>query len=225
KPIGPDLMSLRFTQAMQLLKGAPGMVLVAAGGISIYFAATGSSGDRMVVLPYFIISFGFLVGVAGIVLLFRELGPPGAKPVGFDAAHAASDIELVLGQLGMNYDILRQQTRAGFILAALFMALGVSVILAGAVGQIFGYTDAGVTAVAGVIVESVSIIGFYLFRTSHNELTMTSERLHGMLLLLDAFKRAEALPEEQRTEVMLTLIERLVEYGRDHQATAGAQAA
>lgn len=203
------------------------MALVAAGGMTIYLAANVTVGPRLGAVPYLVIAFGFLVGVAGIVLLFRDVEQPGAEPVGFDPAKAASDMERVLGQLGMNYDILRQQTKIGFVLAALFMALGISVILAGATGEFLGYTDgtSGVTAVAAVIIESISMIGFYLFRISFKELTATSERLHGMLLLLDAFKRAETLPKEQKTEVMVKLIQRLVDYGRDHQSAARAQAA
>lgn len=232
------LMSTRAIQAIQLLKGMPGIVLVqllrglpgiflvAAGGMMIYFAATLTAGTHLNPVPY-VVAFGFLIAAAGIVLLFREMGQAGAERAGFDPSKAASDIERVLGQLGKNYDILRQHTKAGFILAALFMTLGILVILAGSAGQLLGFTEQpnGVTAVAGLIVESVSVIGFYLFRTSFKELTATSERLHAMLLLLDAFKRAEALPQDQKTQVTVALIQRLVDYGGADQSAAQPKAA
>lgn len=232
-------MSPRLTQAakllkglpgaiiVQLLRGLPGILLVAAGGVSIYFAVISASGAVPAPILYLVVGFGFLIALAGIVILFRELGPAAAERAGFEAPKATSDIERVVAQLSKNYEILRQQTKAGFVLAAVFMGLGILVILAGAGGQVLGLAQeaTGAAAVAGTIIEAVSVLGFYLFRTSFKELTVVSERLHEVLLLLAAFKRAEELPKEQKTEVTMELIERLVDYARAHNPHAHADAA
>lgn len=232
-------MSARVTQAIQLLRGIPGVILVqllrgfpgillvTAGGLSIYFSVVSAGGTTPASISYLVVAFGFFVALAGIILLFRELGQAGAERAGFDPTRAASDIERVVAQLTKNYDILRQQTRAGFVLAAVFMALGILVILAGAAGQLLGIAQGatGVAALVGIIIEAVSVLGFYLFRTSFKELTATSERLHEVVLLLAAFKRAEALPDEQKTQVTMELIQRLVEYARNHHAAAHAKTA
>lgn len=56
----------------------------------------------------------------------------------------------------------------GFVLAGTFMALGILVILAGSVGEMFGFTKAAsnLTTVAGVVVEAISGLGLYLFNDS-----------------------------------------------------------
>lgn len=93
------------------------------------------------------------------------------------------------------------------------MALGVLVILTGAVGDMFGFKKETInlTTVAGVIVEAVSGIGMYLFNRTFQQLNTTSDRLHELWKLLAAFKKAEALPENERGTVIVGLINRLVE--------------
>ena len=113
----------------------------------------------------------------------------------------------------LHYDILRQQATQGFILAAIFMALGVLVILTGAVGDMFGFKKeaSNLTTVAGVVIEAISGLGMYLFNRTFQQLNTTSDRLHDLWRLLAAFKRAEALPDGPRSEVITNLINRLVE--------------
>jgi hypothetical protein len=125
----------RITQALQLLKGVPGIILiqllralpgillVAADGVSIYFAVASAPAAVPASAPYLVIAFGFFVALAGIVLLFREMGQAGAERAGFDPNKAATDIERVVGQLVKNYDIMREQTKIGFLLAALVEGL------------------------------------------------------------------------------------------------------
>jgi hypothetical protein len=52
---------------------------------------------------------------------------------------------------------------------------------------------------------------FFLFKETYKRLNTTSDRLHEMWKILAAFKKAEGLPEEQRTNVTMRLIDRLVE--------------
>jgi len=93
------------------------------------------------------------------------------------------------------------------------MALGVLVILTGAVGDMFGFKKeaSNLTTVAGVVIEAISGLGMYLFNRTFQQLNTTSDRLHDLWRLLAAFKRAEALPDGPRSEVITNLINRLVE--------------
>jgi MFS family permease len=125
----------------------------------------------------------------------------------------ASDLEVAVSELAKNYAVLRSQTTQGFILTAIFMSLGVLVILAGSVGDLFGFKteSSNLTTVSGVIVESISGIGMYLFNRTFRSLNVASERLLELWRLLAAFKSAEGLPESHRTEVLTVLINKLVE--------------
>jgi len=188
---------------------------VLIGFMAIYTSATLSSFKNSPAnLTYLIFAFAFLIALAGVALMFKELRA-GASTVEVSASSMAeaSDLEMAVAQLGKNYDILRQQATQGFILAAVFMALGVLVILTGAVGDMFGFKKeaSNLTTVAGVVVEAISGLGMYLFDRTFKQLNATSDRLHELWRLLAAFKRAEGLPEANRAEVIIKLIDKLVE--------------
>ena len=123
------------------------------------------------------------------------------------------DFEHAVRQLSRNYDVLRRQATQGFVLAGTFMTLGILVILAGSVGEMFGFTKEGsdITTVAGVVVEVISGLGLYLFKQTSERLNITSDRLHDTWKILMAFSKAEALPEEKKSEVIAALITKLVE--------------
>ena len=200
---------------LSIVKRSPGLTLVLVGFTAIYAMATLSSlKETSLGFAYLVFGFAFFVALAGIALMFRELRV-GNSVVGNGAVSVAesSDLEMAVTQLGKNYDILRQQATQGFILAAIFMALGVLVILTGAVGDMFGFKKeaSNLTTISGIVVEAVSGIGMYLFNRTFQQLNVTSDRLHDLWKLLAAFKRAEALPEGPRTEVITGLINKLVE--------------
>lgn len=200
---------------LSIVKRSPGLTLVLIGFMAIYAIATFSSfRETSLGLAYLVFGFAFFVALAGISLMFRELRV-GNSVVGNREVSVAesSDLEMAVSQLGKNYDILRQQATQGFILAAIFMALGVLVILTGAVGDMFGFKKeaSNLTTISGIVVEAISGIGMYLFNRTFQQLNVTSDRLHDLWKLLAAFKRAEALPEGPRTEVITGLINKLVE--------------
>ena len=87
------------------------------------------------------------------------------------------------------------------------------VILAGSVGDLFGFKKetSSLTTVSGIVVETISGIGMYLFNRTFDRLNVTSDRLHELWRLLTAFKKAEAIPESHRTEVLTSLTNKLVE--------------
>jgi hypothetical protein len=153
------------------------------------------------------------VTLAGIALLFRDLGRSAAVESELDLSVGSSDIEHAIRQLGKNYDILRRQATQGFVLAGTFMALGILVILAGSLGEMFGFTKAAsnLTTVAGIVVEAVSGLGLYLFKETFKRLNSTSDRLHETWKVLAAFRKAETLPDEKKSDVIISPINKLVE--------------
>jgi hypothetical protein len=205
-------MSDMTTQGIRLVKSSPGVLLVALGFLTIYFIAGIRSGSEPTIVTYLAIGFSFVMALAGIVLLFRDLSRPGLAESEFDV-NESSDIENAVRQLGKNYDILRRQATQGFVLAGTFMGLGILVILAGSLGEMFGFTKAtsNLTIVAGVIVEAVSGLGLYLFKETFARLNSTSDRLHEMWRILAAFQKAETLPDEKKSDVVVSLINKLVE--------------
>lgn len=163
------------------------------------------------IVKYSTVIVGLALIIAGMVLTFRRSEQ--REPLALTAQDVASgDLELAVKQLGANYDLLRRQVSQGFAFAGLAMVAGVFVVLAGAFGNLFGLTATrdGTTLVVGAVVEVVSALGFYLFKNTFDRLNVTSDRLHDTWKLLAAFKKAESLPEEKRTEVTVRLIEQLV---------------
>ncbi len=200
--------------ALSIVKRSPGLNLILIGFIAIYaIAFLGSQHNTSLQIIYLTFAFSFLVALAGIILMFYEMRKKTLVLGSTSSVANASDLEMAVTQLGKNYDILRQQATQGFILTAIFMALGVLVILTGAVGDMFGFKKetSNLTTMAGVIVEAVSGIGMYLFNRTFQQLNTTSDRLHELWKLLAAFKKAEALPENERGTVIVGLINRLVE--------------
>lgn len=197
------------------LKATPGGALVLLGFVTIYAITGIGFGSRErepTLVDYLAIGFGFFIALAGIVLLFRGLGR--TSDADTEAGYvSSSDIEHAVAQLGKNYDILRKQATQGFVLAGTFMALGILVILAGSLGEMFGFTKTAgnLTTVAGLVVEAVSGLGLYLFNATFKRLNTSSDRLHEMWKLLAAFRKAEDLPEEAKTEMIVRLIAKPVD--------------
>jgi hypothetical protein len=210
-------MANEITQSIvHISKRSSGFVLVTLGFATIY-ALVGVSGIRNqeASLPVYLgLGFAFVLALAGIVMMFLELKAQGREAVNIGSSPAeTADLEHAVSQLSKNYDILRRQATQGFILAGTFMALGICVILAGAVGDMFGFARQGLnlTTVAGIVIEVVSGLGLYLFDKTFKELNTTSERLHKTWRILAAFKKAEALPEERKAEALISLIGKLTE--------------
>jgi hypothetical protein len=202
------------TEGFSLIKRSPGILLVTIGFMTIYFlVGLKGSEHEPNLLTYCGVGFGFLVTFAGMIMLFRELGDRSIVGPDVDMAITSSDIEQAVNQLGKNYDILRRQATQGFILAGTFMAMGILVILAGSLGEMFGFTKtaSNLTTVAGVVVEAVSGLGLYLFKETFKRLNLTSDRLYDMWKILAAFKKAESLPDDKKSEVIVNLITKLVE--------------
>lgn len=206
-------MTTEIKSSLGLIKNSPGAVLVGLGFATIYLLAALIIGDEEPsTIDYLAIGFGFMVAIAGIFLLFKDLGSQ-TENVSLESSVGSSDIKLAVAKLGKNYDILRKQTTQGFVLSGSFMAMGILVILAGSLGEMFGFTKAvgNLTTVAGVVIVAVSALGLYLFKETFKRLNATSDRLYEMWKLLAAFKKAEALPGDKKNDVIVGLINKLVE--------------
>jgi hypothetical protein len=126
-----------------------------------------------------------------------------------------TDLEHAMAELGKNYDIVRAQAARGFTIGSICVILGTCVILLGAVGQLFGstYTASALTIAAGAVIETIAGVGFYLFRQTSRQLTISSRQLLDVWRILAAFRKAESLPsnpnDDVRTNVTVELIHRL----------------
>lgn len=182
----------------------------------IGFVALIGMGEKVSKILYFVIGFAFFVAATGFVITFLELRTSGKSTESLDVSSEIPDFEHTVRQLSRNYDILRKQATQGFVMAGTFMTLGICVILAGSVGELFGFTKVGsnLTIIAGVVVEAISGLGLYLFRQTFKQLNATSDRLHESWKILMAFKKAEELPDgDKRCELIASLITKLVEGG------------
>jgi hypothetical protein len=130
------------------------------------------------------------------------------------AAYAGmADLEMMIARLGRSYDALHKQATNGFVLTCTFFVLGVFLLLGAAAGDFFGMSKQanGFFAIAGLVVETFSAFGAYWFHRAIRRLNATADRLQDLWRLLAAFKKAEELPIGPRSDLVTTLINRLVE--------------
>jgi hypothetical protein len=196
-----------------IVRRSRGLALILLGFATIYVLMFfNRTSDRVGLAVYLGGGFAALVTLAGVVITFLELRSDAPAEL-ISMSSERSDLEHTIRQLGRNYDLLRRQTTQGFILAGTFMALGICVILVGSVGELFGFTKEGanLTTVAGVVVEAISGLGLYLFNQTFKQLNAISDRLHETWRVLAAFAKADGLPEDKKSEVVATLITKLVE--------------
>ncbi len=186
-----------------------GIVLVFLGFSLVYTRA--SAPYELLLVPG---ALAFLLTISGIVLMFTDhhyltegTWSSGAVIQTTDSA----DLEQVITQLSQNYQVLRRQTIQGFILASIFMALGLLVILAGSVGQLFGLTTQGVNiiSISGMLTEFISATALYLYNVNFRRINVISDNLLETWKVLSAFRRAEKLGDKG-TDVSIELIRLLV---------------
>ncbi|MBI1280993.1 MAG: hypothetical protein GC179_22905 [Anaerolineaceae bacterium] len=148
----------------------------------------------------------------GIIMVFLEYRTEGRQIKSeLLPMESLGDLEQAFQQLGKNYDILRGQTIQGFAMSAVFMTLGLVVILIGATGQMFGLTvaNANLSTIAGLITEFISASALIIYRLNFQRLNKVSDELNTTWRLLAAFKRSEALSEDRRGNILEDLIRAL----------------
>ncbi len=192
-------------------------MLVLCGFMTIYTVVGLRGGAEPTTLTFSAVGFGFMLALAGVVLFWREMTLASCNTTDAELPLPSADIELAVTQLNKNYEILRRQASQGFMFAGIFMAIGLLVILAGSLGDMFGFVSSAgkVTVVAGVVVEAVSALGLYLFRQTFHRLNVTSDRLHDTWKILAAFKKVELLSDDRKSEMTCTLITKLIEPSHD----------
>jgi hypothetical protein len=169
------------------------------------------TGSELGAVDYVRIAAGVLLVITGIGIMFVQLRRD-VVSMEDPLAVGKAEPELAVVQLGKNYELLRRQTTQGFILAGVFMALGLLVILAGSAGQLFGFTSTGsnLTTVAGIIMEFISGTSLFIYRLNFNRLNETSDRLDSTWRVLTAYRLTESLPEEKKAEATMKLIDALI---------------
>ena len=187
----------------------PGLIVL--GCAILYFVFPREADSASPLLYGFAILLGIVV-LAGIVITFQELRRSQILSETEPMPDSSSGLEHAVNQLNKNYEILRGQTTQGFVLSAVFMILGLLVILSGSIGELFGFVENGniLTSVAGIILEFISGTALAVYRSNFNRLNKTSDRLHQTWKILTAFREAEKLPEEEKTKATLKLIDALI---------------
>jgi|GEM_PF-3498862 len=195
-----------------IIRKSFGLPLVLLGFMLVYSKGTLHPSDHLRVGDYLIFTFSAAVTIVGLAFMAVELRRVGGVTE-LESAVTSSDLELTIKQLAKNLDINRGQASQGFVAALILMVMGICVVLAGALGDLFGSAvpNSRLTTVAGIVVEVVSGLGLVLFKTTFSRLNRTSDSLLELWKLLAAFKRAEDLPENERVRVQIYLIGRLVE--------------
>lgn len=187
-----------------------GPALIVIGCFLLYFI---SSRDSASFVHY---GFAVLLGVivlAGIFMTFQQLRRGEIQVEQEGLPESSDQLEHAVTQLSKNYELLRRQSTQGFILASVFMLLGLIVILSGSVGQLFGFasTSSNLTSVAGIISEFISCTALLIYRINFRRLNETSDKLQQTWKMLTAYRLTEKLPEEQKTTATMSVINALLE--------------
>jgi hypothetical protein len=161
---------------------------------------------------YAALVLAMLLVLAGIYMMFYQLRRDAVRSDSTTLGDADAKPEHVVFQLSKNYELLRRQTTQGFILAGVFMSLGLLVILSGSAGQVFGLTAQGsnLTTIAGLIMEFISGTSLLIYRLNFKRLNETSDRLDATWRVLTAHQLAASLPDEKKAEATIKLIDALV---------------
>ena len=188
-----------------------GPLLIVIGTFSLFYLITS---PRYNSFPQYVVAgVGILLVLAGITMMFVQLrGEDMAISAPSSEPDRKADPEYLVVQLGKNYDILRRQTTQGFMMAGVFMALGILVILSGSVGKMFGFAAEGsdLTSVAGIIMEFISGTSLLMYRINFRRLNDTSDRLDATWRILTAHRLSTSLPEDWRANATMKLIDALL---------------
>lgn len=191
----------------------PGLALVVIGfvaGVGV-LAGFGTSGLNAVHVT--VVALAGAAIVAGLGLLYLDARRSSSASTVTSLAVTGTNYEHAVGQLAKNYDVLRNQATQGFVLAGVVMVLGVCVILLGAVGDLFGFSKEGsnLTTAAGIVIEVISGIGFYLFRLTFTQLNATSDKLDDAWKVLAAIDKTSQsqVASDRRDDLLVTLLAKL----------------
>jgi hypothetical protein len=128
---------------------------------------------------------GMIITYVGVV---RE-----APSVSTLADATTDDLSLAVKQLSRNYEWIRNQTIYAFYLSAVFMALGLFVLLFGSVRVVMGVAENtdNLTVIAGLISEFISGSALLMYRSSSQRLNLI-QALAGISITMTVPKRDTA---------------------------------
>jgi len=211
KNIEPDKIIDSWASPLHLLyrRETQGPALILIGCLLLYLIKSSDSAS-----PVFY-GFAVLLGIiilAGIFMTFQQLRRAEIQVQQEPLPESSDQLEHAVTQLSKNYELLRRQSTQGFILACVFMLLGLLVILSGSVGQLFGFTStsSNLTSVAGIISEFISASALLIYRINFKRLNETSDKLQQTWKMLTAYRLTDKLPEEQKTTATLSIINALL---------------
>lgn len=199
---------------MLVRRESQGPALIVIGCTLLYFISSRTSEQPSLIYYGFAVLLGVIV-LAGIVMTFYQLRRGEIQVQQEPLPESSDQLEHAVTQLSKNYELLRRQSTQGFLLAAVFMLLGLVVILSGSVGQMFGFTKTGsdLASVAGIISEFISGTALLVYRVNFKRLNETSDKLHQTWKMLTAYRLADRLPDEQKAEATMSIIKALL--GKD----------
>lgn len=193
-----------------------GVILLAIGllNVGLVFSNYIVFGHRDTLNPREVtalIIFGILT-VGGIVISYVGVARIDAAKA-IKLTPSTQDFDLAVEQLARNYEAVRAQTTYAFILSAVFMALGLLVILLGSMRVVLGLEGEPnyLVTVSGVIAEFISGSALLLYRSNFKRLDTISLRLDSTWRILAAYKLARDLPKSEQKEAILPLISALAE--------------
>jgi uncharacterized membrane protein len=166
-----------------------------------------SSAMTPVQITTFVIA-GFLVAVGTGLEIWRSQRESPQKTL---AMTNPNDLSLAVEQLAQNYELSRSQTNFAFLITAIFMGLGLLVILLGGVRIVLGLSDATntLTLVSGVIAEFISGGALLIYRSNFNRLNDTSTRLYETWKIFAAYELTTDLDNDNREAATMALISAL----------------
>lgn len=187
-----------------------GIVLIMFGLIGISYLFFTDLEPIMDSIIYSILGMSFFLVICGVIIIFRYIISTEKDIEKEKLPPSTDDIKHAITQLNKNYELLRKQTTQGFFLAGIFMILGFLVILAGSLGELFGFTSKGsdLISLAGVIMEFISGTALFIYRQNFNRLNSVSDDLNKSWKFLIGFKKAENLP---KTKIGKKIATRLIE--------------
>src|SRR5205085_1132030 len=117
---------------MLVRRETQGPALIVIGCTLLYFISSRTSDQPSLIYYGFAVLLGVIV-LAGIVMTFYQLRKGEIQVQQEPLPESSDQLEHAVTQLSKNYELLRRQSTQGFLLAAVFMLLGLIVILSGSV--------------------------------------------------------------------------------------------
>jgi Na+/melibiose symporter-like transporter len=208
---GPDKIIDLSDSPLRMLsrRETQGPALIVIGCLLLF--SIRSSDSTSPIFYGFAVLLGLIV-LAGILMTFHQLRRAEIQVEQEPLPESSDQLEHAVTQLSKNYELLRRQSTQGFILASVFMLLGLIVILSGSVGQLFGFasTSSNLTSVAGIISEFISGTALLIYRINFKRLNETSDKLQQMWKMLTAYRLTAKLPEEQKATATMSVINALL---------------